>query len=180
MGKRLAVLVAVDDPKHRAAIKQGIKKAKVRAAITFAAEAQEAIRLLAGVKNYRAAQQYPVAQVLIIDFLKRPLQAWEVLAWLHLRPLFMPSEVVMFSRDGRSEQLRRASELGVQWYIVIPPNRSELVLTIMLIAGTWPDLAQHRSCSGPGFVPTRSTEEGISAVKNLISLAAEEPQLNYP
>jgi len=123
------ILVAEDEVSDRSLLSRAVERAGLQVRLEFAKDGLELIsRLRAGASE---------ASLLLLDLDMPGMNGFEVLEWLREHLDMRPGYVVVLSGSSDGDDLRRASELGVDHYLVKPGDPAELLATLKRLEPYW-------------------------------------------
>ena len=128
--KEKYLILMVDDSEDDCLlIKMEIGKADRLHFIGSVSDGEELVSYLVGKAPYADRQRYPLPDMLLLDLKMPRKNGFEVLEWLQSQPI-EDMTVVVLSGSEQREDVRRAMELGADYYHVKQADarkRSELI-----------------------------------------------------
>ena len=122
----LVILVAEDRPADVLLLKHAFRKAGVGVSLHFVSDGQEAVDYLNGDERFGNRAEYPLPTLLLLDLNMPRLNGFDVLDWVRHRPGLRRLVVVVFTTSDLPEDIARAYELGVNSYMIKPPELANL------------------------------------------------------
>ncbi len=121
------ILLVEDNEDDVFLMTRALKLAGISNPLALAEDGQEAMNYLAGKGRFSDRQSNPLPFVIFLD-LKLPfVSGLEVLAWARGEPSLSSVVIVILSSSEEPSDLRRAKELGANYYLVKPPTTSILL-----------------------------------------------------
>jgi CheY-like chemotaxis protein len=137
MTNHVPVLIAEDDPNDVFLLKRAFEKAGVNNPVVVARNGQEAIDYLNGSGKFIDRTVHPLPGLMFLD-LKMPLvDGFDVLAWLHTRPMDSKVPVVVLSSSNQERDIKQARQMGADDYRVKPQQFEELLEMVREIHDRW-------------------------------------------
>src|SRR5436309_1950863 len=116
------LLIVEDDDNDFVFLKEALTVEKLETKVQRACDGVEAIEYLAGEGEFAARDVYYHPQLLLLD-LKMPRKiGFEVLAWIRKHPSLARLPVVIFSSSEEPADVKKASLLGANAYLVKPSS----------------------------------------------------------
>jgi CheY-like chemotaxis protein len=120
------ILVAEDDPTDAFFLQRAFNRAGVPVILHFVRDGQEVAAYLQGVGMYSDRKLYPVPQLLLLDLNMPRMDGFKVLEWIREQPAHNSLQIVIFSSSDEARDVKRAHQLGANWYLVKPHSMDEL------------------------------------------------------
>ena len=89
-------------------------------------DGEEAIAYLKGEGAYHDRSRFPLPTVMLLDLNMPKRSGFDVLSWLHTQPAFNCLTVIVLTASARTEDVKRAFDLGASSYLVKPSNLGAL------------------------------------------------------
>ena len=120
------ILVAEDDPTDAFFLQRAFNRAGVPVILHFVRDGQEVAAYLQGVGMYSDRKLYPVPQLLLLDLNMPRMDGFKVLEWIREQPAYNSIQIVIFSSSDEARDVKRAHNLGANWYLVKPHSMDEM------------------------------------------------------
>lgn len=122
------IVLLVDDSKDDALLMRTVfERAGFVQPLRFAGDGEQAIAYLSGEGIYRDRTQSPLPTVVLLDLNMPRKNGFEVLQWIRQQPTLKRLRVYILSASSRTEDIRRAYDLGANSYLVKPGNLTGLM-----------------------------------------------------
>jgi CheY-like chemotaxis protein len=144
------VLLAEDNEDDVFFMQRAAKASGITNPIQVAGHGQEAIDYLAGTGEYADRERYPLPFLVFLDLKMPHKSGLEVLEWIRQQPQFQTLLVLILTTSREESDVQRAYRLGVNSYLVKPPNAAQLTELIKLVKAYWLDNPQLATSS---YVP---------------------------
>jgi CheY-like chemotaxis protein len=131
------ILVAEDDSTDAFFLQRAFQRAGIPIELHFVRDGQEAIDYLQGKGRFADRAAYPQPQLLLLDLKMPRLDGFDVLGWIRKQPGLSELVVVLFSMSDEPKDMRRAYDLGANWYLVKPHSMEELMALIGRFKKHW-------------------------------------------
>ena len=131
------ILVAEDDPTDAFFLQRAFRRAGIQVELHFVRDGQEAIDYLQGKAPFADRATHPQPQLLLLDLKMPRLDGFDVLGWIRKQPALNHLLVVLFSSSDEPKDIRRAYDLGANWYLVKPHSMEELTELIGRFKKYW-------------------------------------------
>lgn len=155
------IVLLVDDSKDDALLMRTVfERAGFVQPLRFAGDGEKAIAYLSGHGVHRDRSQFPLPTVVLLDLNMPRKNGFEVLEWIRQQPTLKRLRVYILSASSRTEDIRRAYDLGANSYLVKPGNLTGLMhMAKTLVA--WLKLSHF---APPTDVPEKEIRRGSIAV----------------
>ena len=100
-------------------------------------DARSATRYLTGEAPYSDRAANPLPGLLLMDLNLPAISGFELLGWLQQQPQLLHLRIVIFSSSARSEDIKRARELGAHDYLQKPTSGSQFVEIVQGLREKW-------------------------------------------
>jgi CheY-like chemotaxis protein len=141
MNERHPILLVDDSETDRILARVAFKKAKAECALQEVRNGEEAIAYLKGEGPYADRNIYPLPIVMLLDLNMSQKDGFDVLAWVRAQPGLKRLMVVILTASARSEDVRRAFDLGASSFMVKPSNLDTLA-SMMRCLCEWVEINQ--------------------------------------
>ncbi len=136
------ILLAEDNDDDVFFMQRAAKSCGFANPIQVVSHGQEAIDYLSGANGYGDREKFPLPFLIFLD-LKMPQRGGlEVLEWIRGQPSLQTMLVLILTTSREESDVRRAYRLGVNSFLVKPPNGSGLTDLMRLIKAYWLDNPQ--------------------------------------
>lgn len=136
------ILLAEDNADDVFFMRRAAVAASISHPIHVAADGQTAIDYLAGKGAFSARQQHPLPFLVFLDLKMPHKSGLEVLEWIRLQPQLQTMLVLILTTSREESDVQRAYRLGVNAFLVKPPNTVQLVELMKLVRAFWIDNPQ--------------------------------------
>ncbi len=127
MSRGKKILYAEDDPNDVVIFKMALNRATLPHELYVVDDGEAAIEWLQGKGKYHDRNQFPMADVLILD-LKMPRKTgFDVLEWARGNPELQTLPIIILSSSDMPNDVKRAYNLGATTYFVKSASFQELV-----------------------------------------------------
>jgi CheY-like chemotaxis protein len=118
----VAILYIEDEPDDVWFMRAAFERCGLSVQLCTVSDGQQAIAYLAGEPPFHDRTRHPLPTVVLLD-LNLPLRSgFEVLRWIRAQPGLQKLTVIVFSSSGRTEDRRKAAELGASHYTEKPTS----------------------------------------------------------
>lgn len=131
------ILLAEDNEDDVFFMQRAAKAAGITHPIHVARHGQAAIDYLAGVDGYGDRQKHPLPFLVFLDLKMPHKSGLEVLEWIRQQPQLQTLLVLILTTSREESDVQRAYRLGVNTFLVKPPNASQLTDLMRLIRSYW-------------------------------------------
>ena len=112
------ILHVEDDESDAALLGLALRRAQVSVNTFRAEDGQEAVNYLAGTDKYADRAAYPLPGLVLLDIKMPRLDGFDVLKWIRAQSQFAHLPVVMLSSSDQPADIREATRLGANSYLV--------------------------------------------------------------
>jgi CheY-like chemotaxis protein len=126
------VLIADDSAEDRFLIKSAMRHARRLTAIAEVSDGKEVISYLDGSAGFSNRRIFPLPDLLLLDLKMPQTDGFEVLEWLRTRS-FRNLTVVVLTDSMQAEHIKRALDLGADFFQVKPKAHSDRVTMIQAL-----------------------------------------------
>jgi len=127
MSAHTATLLLVEDNEDDVfAMQRALRKAQITLALQVVNDGQKAVDYISGNGQYADRNYYPLPSLVFLDLKLPYLDGFEVLAWIREQSGARDLPVVILTSSGEETDRARASILGVNRYLVKPPEPQQL------------------------------------------------------
>jgi len=96
---------------------------------------------LQGLNQFADRAQYPLPQILFLDYKMPEMDGMQLVRWIRERPEFKKLVILFFSGSGQGEDIETAYAAGVNAYIVKPQGIFRLCTTLQTAHTFWCSIA---------------------------------------
>jgi PAS domain S-box-containing protein len=125
--RKPTILSADDDENAQFLLRRAFDKAGVRASLKEARDGTDVLQYLLGEGSFRDRTQNPWPDLLLLDLKMPRITGFGVLEFIRKNPNFQTFPVLVFSSSDNADDVRKAYELGCQFYVVKPVEFQKLV-----------------------------------------------------
>jgi len=134
--KAKPILLVEDDENDVFFFRRAMDKAGMQTPLEVARDGQEAIDYLKGAGEFADRLAFPLPCLVLLD-LKLPfVMGLDVLKWIRLQP-DLPMVVLILSSSEEQADIAKAYQLGVNGYLVKPPEPGKLHDLVRTIDNFW-------------------------------------------
>jgi len=112
------LLYVHDNPEDGRAFETAMVKAGVKFKLDSARGFYEAVDYLSGQGKFAALSKRPKPTLVLLDYFLGSYKGTDLLRWMHERPSFTPSTVVIFSRSSELGHIADCYVGGADYYLV--------------------------------------------------------------
>ena len=131
------VLLAEDNEDDVFFMKRAAKAAAIFNPIHVAADGRAAIEYLSGENGHGDRGKYPLPFLVFLDLKMPHKSGLEVLEWIRAQPHLQTMLVLILTTSREEMDVQRAYRLGVNAYLVKPPNAAQLTDLMKLVRTFW-------------------------------------------
>lgn len=136
------ILLAEDNEDDVFFMQRAAKACGITHPIHVAPHGQAVIDYLDGNNGYADRVKYPLPFLVFLDLKMPHKSGLEVLAWIRTQPQLQTILVLILTTSREESDVQRAYRLGVNSFLVKPPNASQLTDLIKLVKLYWLDNPQ--------------------------------------
>jgi CheY-like chemotaxis protein len=133
MSETPCLLLVEDDESDVLFLKRAFAKTGVKIPLQVVENGRKAIEYLAGNGPYWDRTRYPAATHLLLDLKLPEKSGFEVLGWIRSQTGLKNLRVVILTSSAEESDIQRASQLGVDSYLVKPIHFTLLLETAKAI-----------------------------------------------
>lgn len=138
------MLVAEDDASFCFLIERALSKAQIEATVKYVLDGREVIDYLRGAGKYADRAAYPLPHLVVLDIKMPRMSGLEALAWIRQQQhSFKNLPVMVLTSSDEERDLRRASELQADAYVVKPPSANDLAHALREFFDSWTTAEGH-------------------------------------
>ena len=130
-GTSKTLLIVEDNPDERQLIEALFSISDLDIYLKFAANGEEAVNYLSGLKTYQNNLDIPA--IILTDIIMPFRDGINLLAWIRLQPELKGIPVIAISSTGNLAERSRAEQLGVSYYFVKPVDLNQLMFLVKAI-----------------------------------------------
>ena len=108
-------------------MRRALKGARIQNPLQIAVDGRAAIDYLSGAGAFKDRAVFPLPKLVLLDLQLPITSGFEVLAWIRAHPQLKALPVAIVSSSEEPVDLERVSSLGINSYIVKPPDASQLL-----------------------------------------------------
>ena len=131
------ILLAEDNEDDVFFMQRAAKAAGIVHPIHVAPHGQAAIDYLNGTNGYADRQKFPLPFLVFLDLKMPHKSGLEVLEWIRQQPHLQTLLVQILTTSREESDVQRAYRLGVNSFLVKPPNAAQLTDLMRLIRSYW-------------------------------------------
>jgi len=143
------ILVAEDTESDFYLLERTFKDLACGAELRRVCDGVEVIQYLAGEDRFSDREVYPVPHLLLLDLQMPRKDGFAVLGWVRRQDPLRSLPIVIFSSSGRTEDVRRAYDLGASSFLVKPMIEGYALL-VRSLAEYWLGLNESPDFNGNG------------------------------
>jgi len=148
MARLLAVLLA-DDDQHRVALMQrAFEAAKISNPLIAVPNGKSAISYLRAQGRYRNRKIYPEPCLVLADLSPPVSGGLEILEWARYQSPSRPPPIIVLTHLEGQEDVRKASVLGADGYLIKPRSYDALVTIAKELKQEWLQPRKERALAG--------------------------------
>ena len=123
----MPTILLVDDSENDLMLMRAVfKKVGFGGSLHEVHNGEEAMAYLKGEGAYHDRRQFPLPTVMLLDLNMPKRSGFDVLSWLNTQPAFKYLPVIVLTASARTEDVKRAFDLGASSYLVKPGNLGAL------------------------------------------------------
>lgn len=131
------ILMAEDNEDDVFFMKRAAKAAAIDLPIHVALNGQEAIDYLDGKAHFADREKFPLPFLAFLDLKMPHRSGLEVLEWIRRQPGLQTMLVLILTTSREESDVQRAYRLGVNAFLVKPPNAGQLTELMRLVRAFW-------------------------------------------
>jgi len=143
------ILVAEDTESDFYLLERTFKDVACAAELRRVCDGVEVIQYLAGEEGFSNRDAHPFPHLLLLDLQMPRKDGFAVLEWVRRQDGLRRLPIVIFSSSGRTEDVRRAYDLGASSFLV-KPMIEEYALLVRSLAEYWLGLNESADFNGNG------------------------------
>lgn len=136
------ILLVEDDENDVTFMRLALKKAGIAGALQHAEDGEQAIDYLRGEGVFADRSQYPLPALIFLDLKLPRVMGMDVLRWIRDQPCFDMLAVIILTSSQQRTDIRMASSLRANSYLVKPSNPLQLQEMVSLVERYWLRLNQ--------------------------------------
>lgn len=136
------ILLAEDNDDDVFFMQRAMKVCGVTQTLRVVRDGQAVIDYLNGAGEFSDRGAFPMPFLLFLDLKMPNKSGLEVLKWIRGQPRLQPLLVLILTTSREDSDVRRAYALGVNSFLVKPPNSNQLNELIKLVKAYWLDNPQ--------------------------------------
>lgn len=137
MNRQPCILLAEDNEDDVFFMKRAAKAASILHPIHVAADGRAAIDYLAGLNGYGDREKHPLPFLVFLDLKMPHKSGLDVLEWIRSQPHLQTMLVLILTTSREQSDVQRAYRLGVNAFLVKPPNAGNLTELMKLVRSFW-------------------------------------------
>ena len=142
MSARGCILLVEDNEDDVFFMRRAMKSAGITNPVYVAENGQVAIDYLEGVGAFANRDEHPLPFLVFLDLKMPKKSGLDVLAWIRKQPALQGTVVLILTTSREESDVQRAYSLGVNTFLVKPPNALLLNELLKLIKAFWLDNPQ--------------------------------------
>ena len=131
------ILLAEDNDDDVFFMKRAAKAAAIYHSIQVASNGQIAIDYLAGNHVFADREEHPLPFLVFLDLKMPQKSGLDVLQWIRSQPHLQTILVLILTTSREESDVQRAYRLGVNAFLVKPPNAAQLTELMRLVRSFW-------------------------------------------
>ena len=153
-----AVILLVEDREEDVLfIRKAFEKAHVPNPLVVVRDGEDAIRYLAGERQYSNREEYPLPKLILLDLKMPRVDGFEVLKWIRSRPELSGVVVVVLTSSEQIRDVNAAYRLGANSFMVKPTDFQNIIELSKLIRDYW----LHANVSPDPSRPPKKPKHGV-------------------
>jgi len=143
------VILSIDDNDvDGALLERAFKRTGVAARLFRVSEGPQALAYLAGEGIYADRESYPLPDSVLLDLAMPKMSGFDVLSWIRQHPDLNKTIVLILTSSERPEDMRAASKIGADAYLVKPSKFEDLKVLVKSIESDWLGGKKSKSAAG--------------------------------
>jgi CheY-like chemotaxis protein len=138
------ILLVEDNADDVSLIERALRKAHIENRVQVVNDGDQALGYLNGEGVYADRVAHPLPGLVLLDLKMPRRNGFEVLSWIRSQPELKRLQVVILTGSLEKNDVRRASELGADSFLIKPVTFERLVAIV---------LALKDDCLGTGEIP---------------------------
>lgn len=131
------ILYAEDEPDDIFFMRRAFEQAEIEQPLQTVSDGDEAIAYLSGLGKYTDRKRYPLPALVLLDLNMPQSSGFEVLKWIRSTPSLSALPVLVITSSSQESDIRRASLLGANGYMVKPGKPDELLSMVKAFKDYW-------------------------------------------
>lgn len=131
------ILYAEDEPDDIFFLQRAFRAAGIEAPLRTVPDGQSAINYLKGTGPYADRDRFPLPRLVLLDVNLPHVSGFDVLTWIRSTPSLALLPVVMLTSLGHQTDIRRATLLGVNGYLLKPSDPTQLTTVARALKAYW-------------------------------------------
>ncbi len=136
------ILLVEDNEDDVFFMQRAIKACGITRPVKVAKHGQAAIDYLAGAGEFGDRNAHPLPFIVFLDLKMPQKSGLEVLEWIRQQPALKPILVLILTSSREDSDVQKAYGLGVNSFLVKPPNGGQLTELVKLVKSYWLDNPQ--------------------------------------
>jgi CheY-like chemotaxis protein len=134
------VVLSVDDNDvDGALLERAFKRCTIPSRLFRVSEGPQAMAYLIGHGIYADRDAYPLPDLVLLDLVMPKMNGLEVLKWIRDQPSLKKTAVLIFTSSEKPEDVRDATRIGANGYLVKPTKFEDLKNLVRTIYSEWLD-----------------------------------------
>lgn len=140
------ILLIEDDPDHVLLVERALRKVRLSNPIRVMKDGEEAQACLAGL----ARDSAPLPMLILLDLKLPRLSGIELLRWIRSEEAIAKLPVAILTSSKENEDLHRAFDLGVDFYLIKPAAFDTVLDLLMVLDLPWSFAPSGKEMPGEG------------------------------
>lgn len=140
--KPRALLLVEDNDDDVFFMQRAVKICGITHTLRVVRDGQAAVDYFNGEGEYADRAAFPLPFLVFLDLKMPQKNGLEVLEWIRSKPSLQQTIVLILTTSREESDVKRAYALGVNSYLVKPPNANQLNELIKLVKSYWLDNPQ--------------------------------------
>jgi CheY-like chemotaxis protein len=127
MGGHPVIVVVQGNSDDASQLSLAFDEARTQVAVHFVPDGNEARNYLQGLRPYENRTQFPLPNLLLIDFRLRGMSAFELLDWVRLDPSLNKVCIGVLCEVHHEPDIQKAHALGADFHVIKPRSFRETI-----------------------------------------------------
>lgn len=129
------ILIVEDNPADLFLLKRAFGQIGTEFQLQIVTTGQDAVNYLQGDEPYSDRTHHPLPSLIMLDLRLPGMSGLDLLKWVRQQPQFQDLPIVALTASGNRE-LPRAYDLGVDFYLLKPPEAHSLADVLQALLGS--------------------------------------------
>jgi CheY-like chemotaxis protein len=167
------VVLSVDDNDvDGALLERAFKRCSIPSRLFRVSEGPQAMAYLTGHGIYADRGAYPLPDLVLLDLVMPKMNGMEVLKWVRDQPDLKKTAVLIFTSSERPEDVKEATRIGANGYLVKPTKFEDLKNLVRTIYSEWLEKGKR----GKNTATARKVKGGESSTGSTTLANGGEPE----